>query len=178
MRRIGILGASPYSDADQDGIRAAVVSCATLVEAHVDRVLKALFVADAAMSFGLTRVLHAEIEDSIYRTWEARRRWLATAFDVSVSGDRAAQEFDVVVALRNSIVHGDGRLTDLQVGKFKELFRLKDQYARVLSAKVIGRRVALSPLVAVKAAMVSRDFVLYFDKVLLGRFPALTVHAS
>ncbi|MFJ7414806.1 hypothetical protein ACIQWZ_28990 [Streptomyces sp. NPDC098077] len=130
------------------------------------------------MAFELARVLHSEIEDSIYRTWEARRKWLSVAFGIRISGDAASQNFDAVVSLRNSIVHGDGRLTDMQVGKFKDLFRLKEQYTRVLSAKVNGRRVILSPLVAVKSATASRDFVLQFDKEILAKFPTLSVNAS
>ncbi|MEU8977616.1 hypothetical protein [Streptomyces sp. NPDC048309] len=178
LRRVSILGTRPYANTDQDGIRAAVVSCATLVEAHVDKVIKSLFSADAAMSFPLARVLHGEVEDSIFRTWEARRKWLSTAFDINVSGDKASQDFDAVIDLRNSIVHGDGQLTDLQLSKFKDLFRLKEQYARVLSAQVNGRLIALSSGVAVRSAIVSRDFVLHFDKVLLAKFPALAVRAS
>lgn len=130
------------------------------------------------MSFPLARALHEEVEDSIFRTWEARRKWLSNGFGINVSGDKEAQDFDAVVNLRNSIVHGDGRLTDLQVGRFKDLFRLKEQYARVLSATVSGRAITLTPEVALKAATVSRDFVLHFDRVLLGRFPTLVVRAS
>lgn len=130
------------------------------------------------MSFALARVLHAEVEDSIFRTWEARRKWLSSAFDINVSGERASQEFDAVIDLRNSIVHGDGQLTDLQLSKLKDFFRLRDQYVRVLSAQVSGRFITLSSDVAVRAATVSRDFVLHFDRVLLTKFPALTVSAS
>ncbi|MFJ2232525.1 hypothetical protein [Streptomyces sp. NPDC087859] len=178
LRRVGILGTMPYADTDQDGIQAAVVSCATLVEAHVDKVVKSLFAADTAMSFRLARVLHSEVEDSIFRTWEARRKWLSIAFDINVSGDKASQDFDAVIDLRNSIVHGDSQLTDLQLSKIKDLFRLKEQYARVLSAQVNGRLIILSPEVAVRAATVSRDFVLHFDRELLTEYPTLTVRAS
>lgn len=178
LRKVSVLVTTPYSDSDQDGIRAAVVSCATLVEAHVDMVLKSLFTTDASMSFHVTRVLHAEVEDSIFRTWDARRKWLGSAFGINVTGDKASQDFDAVVNLRNSIVHGDGHLTDLQLGKWKELFRLKEQYARVLSARVKGRTIYLSPQVAVRSAIVSRDFVLHFDGALLTKFPDLTVNAS
>lgn len=175
---MSILGTRPYANTDQEGIRAAVVSCATLVEAHVDKVIKSLFSADAAMSFPLARALHREVEDSIFRTWEARRKWLNAAFDINVSGDKASQDFDAVIDLRNSIVHGDCQLTDLQVSKFKDLFRLKEQYARILSAQVNGRKITLSSEVAVRSAIVSRDFVLHFDKVLLTKFPDIAVSVS
>jgi hypothetical protein len=178
LRRVSILGTTQYTDTDQDSIRAAVVSCATLVEAHVDKAIKSLFAADAAMTLPLARVLHAEVEDSIFRTWESRRKWLSSAFGINVSGERTSQEFDAVIDLRNSIVHGDGRLTDLQLSRLKDLFRLKDQYVRVLSAQVNGRSITLSSEVAVRAATVSRDFVLHFDRVLLAKFPAITVRAS
>ncbi|MCX5226290.1 hypothetical protein [Streptomyces sp. NBC_00233] len=178
LRRVGILGTTPFANSDQDGIRAAVVSCATLVEAHVDKVIKSLFSFDAAMALPLTRVLHAEVQDSIFRTWESRRKWLATAFGLNISGDRQSQEFDAVIDLRNSIVHGDGQLTDLQLSRFKDLFRLKEQYARVLSAQMNGRSITLSSEVALRSAIVSRDFILHFDNELLVRFPALTVRAS
>uniref|UniRef100_A0AAU2VSU0 RiboL-PSP-HEPN domain-containing protein n=1 Tax=Streptomyces sp. NBC_00008 TaxID=2903610 RepID=A0AAU2VSU0_9ACTN len=178
LRRVSPLGAAPYDASDHDAIQAAVVSCATLVEAHVDRVIKCLFAADDAMTFPLARVLHAEIEDSIFRTWDARRKWLASAFGINISGDRENQQFDAVIGLRNSIVHGDGSLTDLQIGNVKDLFRWKEQFARVLSAKVSGRRITLTPEVAVKAAIISRDFVLHFDRILLATFPTLTVLAS
>ncbi|MFE5089203.1 hypothetical protein ACFRCI_02120 [Streptomyces sp. NPDC056638] len=178
LRRVSLLGSSPYVATDHDAIRAAVVSCATLVEAHVDKVIKSLFTADAAMSFPLARVLHAEVEDSIFRTWEARRKWLASAFGINISGDKAAQEFDAVVGLRNSIVHGDGRLTDLQVGSLKDLFRWKEQFTRVLSVQMSGRTIILTPEVAVKSAIISRDFVLHFDGVLIEAFPTIAVRAS
>ncbi|WP_327578421.1 hypothetical protein [Streptomyces sp. NBC_00145] len=140
--------------------------------------IKGLFSADIAMSFPLARVLHDEVEDSIFRTWEARRKWLNTAFGINVSGDKASQDFDAVIDLRNSVVHGDSQLTDLQLGKVKDLFRLKEQYVRILSAQVNGRMITLPSDVAIRSATVSRDFVLHFDKVLLSKFPALTVRAS
>ncbi|MBT2381467.1 hypothetical protein J7E90_30265 [Streptomyces sp. ISL-111] len=175
---MSILGTRPYANTDQEGIRAAVVSCATLVEAHVDKAIKSLFSDDAAMSFPLARTLHREVEDSIFRTWDSRRKWLSAAFNINVSGDKASQDFDAVIDLRNSIVHGDGQLTDLQVSKYKDLFRLKEQYARVLAAQANGRMIAFSSEVAVRSAIVSRDFVLHFDKVLLTKFPAIAVPAS
>lgn len=175
LRRIIPLGARTYDERDHDGIRASVVSCATLVEAHVDRVLKHLFNSDEAMRLPLAIKLHAEVEDSIYRSWESRRKWLSSAFEVNITGDKQTQDFNAVIDLRNCIVHGDGRLTDLQIAKNKDFFRIREQLPRVLEVALNGRMVILTTDTPLKSATVSRDFVLHFDHAVLRRFPNLSI---
>ncbi|WP_371795619.1 hypothetical protein [Streptomyces sp. NBC_01718] len=171
LRRISVLGTQRYEDKDTGGIRTVVISCATLIEAHVDGVIKQLFASDPAMQQPLTKTLHEEVEDSIYRTWESRRKWLTSAFDISIAGDRPWQEFEAVVALRNALVHGDGRLTDLQISKPKDLFALTEKLTRVLGVKMDGREVHLPPEVALKSAIISKEYLLHFDAALLGAHP-------
>ncbi len=175
LRRIIPLGVRPYDGRDDDGIRAAIVSCATLVEAHVDRVLKHLFSSNEALQLPLAKKLHAEVEDSIYRTWESRRKWLSSAFDINITGDKQAQDFNAVIDLRNCIVHGDGRLTDMQIAKSKDFFRIREQLPRVLDVKMNGRAVLLNPNAPIKSATVSRDFILHFDGTVLRNFSNLTI---
>jgi hypothetical protein len=175
LRRIIPLGARFYDERDNDGIRAVVVSCATLVEAHVDTVLKCLFSSDEAMTLPLGKKLHAEVEDSIYRTWESRRKWLSSAFSVNITGDKQTQDFNAVIDLRNCLVHGDGRLTDLQVAKAKDFFRIKEQLPRVLKVKLNGRTVILTADVPMLSATVSRDFILHFDGAVLSAHPDIPI---
>ncbi|MGW9589486.1 hypothetical protein ACWHLZ_04115 [Streptomyces chartreusis] len=175
LRRIVPLGARPYNERDYDGIRSSVVSCATLVEAHVDKVLKHLFDSDEAMRLSLAKKLHAEVEDSIYRSWESRRKWLSSAFGVNITGDKQTQDFNAVIDLRNCIVHGDGRLTDLQVSKHRDFFRIREQLPRVLGVGLNGRAAILTPDTPHKSAAVSRDFILHFDQAVLNEFPNLSI---
>ncbi|MFC8492431.1 hypothetical protein ACFUJU_16870 [Streptomyces sp. NPDC057235] len=171
LRRISVLGTRKYQATDHDGIRATVISCTTLIEAHIDGAIKRLFASDVAMREPLTRILHQEVEDSIYRTWESRRKWLSSAFGINIAGDRAYQEFEAVIALRNALVHGDGRLTDLQISKVKDMFALAEKLTRVLGVQIDGRVAHLCPEVALKSAIVSKEFLLHFDAALLGTHP-------
>ncbi|MFI7140835.1 hypothetical protein ACIBQ5_24810 [Streptomyces massasporeus] len=137
--------------------------------------LKHLFDSDEAMSLPLGRKLHAEVEDSIYRSWESRRKWLSSAFGVNITGDKQTQDFNAVIDLRNCIVHGDGRLTDLQVAKHKDFFRIREQLPRVLGVGLNGRSVILTPETPLKSATVSRDFILHFDHAVLNEFSHLSI---
>nr|WP_146224133.1 hypothetical protein [Streptomyces sp. FT05W] len=136
--------------------------------------IKTLFALDPAMQHPLTTALHEEVEDSVYRSWESRRKWLVSAFNIRIAGDKPSQDFEAVVALRNALVHGDGRLTDLQTSKPKDLFALSEKLTRVLGVQMDGRVVHLSSGVALRSAAVSRDYLLHFDGALLGAHPDFT----
>ncbi|MEU0028785.1 hypothetical protein [Streptomyces sp. NPDC006335] len=141
----------------------------------MDKVLKHLFDSDEAMTLPLAKKLHAEVEDSIYRSWESRRKWLSSAFGVNIAGDKQSQDFNAVIDLRNCIVHGDGRLTDLQVAKNKDFFRIREDLPRILGVGLNGRIVIITPDTPLKAATVSRDFILHFDRAVLNKFSNLSI---
>jgi len=171
VRRIAMLAADGSGRPPQD----LIVALVTLAEAHVDRCIDALFAASPVLDLPLGAALFREVKDSIHRTWRSRYEWLSTGFDVKVSGTRPAQDFDTLVELRNTIVHGNGRITDLQSSNANRLASLKAGFRQTLGIESLGRRVVLGPGVETTASRIGCRFITAFDEQLTTCFPALDV---
>src|SRR5579859_291694 len=91
-----------------------VVTCVTCVESHFDRVLRSLIAVSGVGENKFFNSMYEAIRDDIFKTWDSRLKWLDDGFGVAISGDSAIQDFRTMVDLRNAIVHGRGRLTEMQ----------------------------------------------------------------
>lgn len=140
-----------------------VISCASAVEAHFDRVLTVLIQQNESRGDQFFEALLAEVRQEIFRTWESRLSWLKRAFVISIAGDTATQNYRYVIELRNSLVHGEGRLTDFQLRDFGRACTLKRQMSLHLGVRFNGRAILLTPDVGVKAVRLSREMVSHLD---------------
>lgn len=141
----------------------------TVVEAHVDRVIKGLVAASGLAEATFGSAILSRYGSDFTRTWPDRFYWLDRGFNVAATGETEGQDMQTAIELRNAIVHGDMSLTDLQVEKLAAMVQLKRRLWSVLDVECLGRRLVLSDRTAVKAATVCVKFVRYFDaKVILA----------
>ncbi|WAC55945.1 hypothetical protein [Gordonia sp. SL306] len=105
-----------------------------------------------------------EISDSMNATWNNRKKWLSSGFGISYSGTASGQNFDTLVELRNSIVHGDGALSDLQEKKsVDKLIALRREFKERLSTNFLGRA-EFADDSSDRAMIIARQFILDFDR--------------
>jgi hypothetical protein len=69
-----------------------------------------------------------------------------------------------VIELRNSLVDGEGKLTDFQVRDFGRTCALKHEMSSRLGVRLEGRTIVLMPGVGRKAVELSREMVHHLDK--------------
>lgn len=152
-----------------------VVSCATAVETHFNRLLSALIDMSSA---GLDRFGNALLDqalDDVFKTWPSRLRWLNQGFNISVYGDTEIQEYLYVVDLRNALVHGQGELTQIQQRNFSELLALKRNLTRTLGVRFRGVKVVMNEFVQTKVLRICRNATMYIDGAVLSSYPSLDV---
>ena len=146
-----------------------ITASVTVVEAHVDRVLKGLVDASGLAESNLGSAILSRYSSEFTRTWSDRFHWLDRGFNVAAPGETEGQDMQTAVELRNAIVHGDMNLTDLQVEKLPSMVQLKRRLWSVLDVECLGRRLILGDRTSAKAATVCVNFVRYFDaKVILS----------
>jgi hypothetical protein len=173
VRRIAMLAADRSDRPPED----LIVALVTLAEAHVDRCIDALFAASRVLDLPLGATLFREVKDSIHRTWRSRYEWLSNGFNLKISGTRPAQELDTLVELRNSIVHGNGRITDLQSPTAPRLASLKANFRQTLGIECFGRRVVLNRDIEPTASRIGCRFIAAFDGQLTTLFPTVDVES-
>jgi hypothetical protein len=154
----------------------AVVSIVAIVEAHNTRVLDALAAISGIRDTVVGSTLYDRAEDDLRRSWDSRMSWLRKAFDVSVAGSSQYQSFCVLIELRNTLVHGDGRLTDFQVRTILQLLVLRRNLRSVLDVDCVGRNVVLGQRTIGRAFRVAREFVCHFDRILISKQAGLVTY--
>jgi len=152
-----------------------VVSCATSVENHVNRLLEALVATIRVENSAFMSALLAEVGDEIYRTWESRFHWLNKGFGIAVSGDKEIQNYMAVVELRNALVHGQDQLTPSQSRDLSKSLALKRKITRVLGVEFEGTHMHLGRAAARLSIEICRTAVVHLDKSVLSFFPDLPV---
>jgi hypothetical protein len=108
-----------------------------------------------------------------HKTWNDRRATLNELFKVNISGTKAGQQFDTLVALRNSVVHGHSRLTRIQSAKPGDAMKLLNLYSKVLHVQVSGAQLFLHQSTAIIAVDLAQAFVTALDGAVVKRYPAM-----
>jgi hypothetical protein len=151
-------------EAGQLAEESLVVACTTAVEAHFDRVLNELINRSQATSNLLFDALLTATRDDIFRSWDARLNWLNKGFGIAIATDAPTQRYRLVLDLRNSLVHGNGQLTDFQIRNFNRAHELRRQMNLHLGVQFNGRRLLLMGDTGAKAVEFSREMVVHLDE--------------
>ncbi len=149
-----------------------ITAIGTAVEVHVSRMLARLIVLSGVQENDLGNAMLDHLEQDMNKSWQSRGAWLKDGFGVEYMGAKAYQEFDMLVELRNAVVHGDGAASDQQERKgIAALQRLRSAFAKLLDVDFRGRASfgAQTPL---KAMAIARSFVADFDRTILALYPA------
>ncbi|MFG1751434.1 hypothetical protein [Streptosporangium sandarakinum] len=116
--------------------------------------------------------LLASVGDDPFKTWDSRLTWLSNGFAISLKGDRPTGKFLSVVDVRNSIVHGDGKLTSMQVGKVSQFVNLRRELSD-LAIEISATRLIFSQESSTLAIIACREFVCHLDEMALKAYPVL-----
>lgn len=150
-----------------------LILLSTLVEGHVARTLRALVDSDRGDRRKFESALVAKAEENMYMSWPSMFEWLSSGFDIQVQGSGAAQAFESCIDVRNAIIHGDGKLTELQSRNFGASVATRGDATKRLGVHFIGNRVVMGDSTREKALLAARDFVFYFDSQFLAKYPGL-----
>jgi hypothetical protein len=143
--------------------RDVVISVVTTSEVYVDRMLDLLVEASPIEQSDLGRAMKAAYQDQFHQNWPNRFKWLKDGFGVSISGTREGQEFDTLIALRNSLIHGGGTFTATQSREVGKRIALERDLSARLHVHSGSRALGLSTSTARSAIEISREFVLRLD---------------
>lgn len=156
-----------------DSTERVLILLATLVEVHVAKVLKVLVGINRAGRPRFESALVADVEENMYLSWPSMWKWLSVGFDIKVQGVGPAQAFESCIDIRNAIIHGNGRLTEMQSKNFTASISMRSEAVRRLGVHFVGNRVVVDAQTRELALLAARDFVLYFDSQVLGKYPKL-----
>jgi hypothetical protein len=144
-----------------------LVDAVTAVEVHVDRTIEALVADSGISSLPIGGAFLSRYAEEMSRTWDARYEWLADGFEVKMRGEKAQQDFQVLVECRNAIVHGSGHLTRRQRSSLGKFIQLRKQLKSVLDIDVHGTAIVFSRNSARVSLRVASSFVQGFDRTVL-----------
>ncbi|WES64623.1 hypothetical protein P0L94_00805 [Microbacter sp. GSS18] len=137
-------------------------SCA-LTEGYVDDLLDQLSAADLHAASDFQELAFGQVRTQLHQSWQSRRQWLKDGFGISIAGSQAAQEFDVLVELRNALTHGAGELTRLQRNRLSDQLALESKLVSVMKLGMRGNRLNLTAETSVAAVKIACSYVIALD---------------
>lgn len=102
------------------------------VEMYVDRSITNILEVHADSTNQIGKFLFDHYGAEYTRTWDNRVKIMDKAFSFNVKSTVEHREFQLLVDLRNALMHGAGRFTNQQVANWtKHLQRQKDLKSRI-----------------------------------------------
>jgi hypothetical protein len=150
-----------------------IVTACSLAESLVDQLLDTLVAESTVGDTPLGRRLLQKNADAFHQSWEERHGWLSSGFGIEMAGTREGQRLNTVIAVRNAIIHGDGKLTDKQLKNPAAAIALRRNVRQVLDSDVQGRRIMLGVDAGRRSVLVASEYVLAVDAAISIRTPAL-----
>lgn len=148
-----------------------VLSVASALEAHVDQLLDLMIDTSGVLDIPVGGALRRELQTQIHQSWPARHDWLKKGFGISLAGGSEANDVDLVVQLRNAIVHGGGHLTKFQTREMSKLVDLRRQLRQRLGVNLSGTRIDVGASTALRSIHMARAYFLLLDTKTLGATP-------
>lgn len=145
-----------------------IVRTATLVEAHVDRLLDILTASAWAPATAMEDYAVGELRAQMHQSWSARRDWLKQAFSINIAGTAEDNQFRLLVELRNALVHGAGRITDLQSKALPSRLSLEKALISTFKINIVDGAVRASPESSANVLRVARSYLVRLDAELVA----------
>lgn len=172
LKKIARIQLAPQS------VQQTVISLATLVEVHVSGLLATLVDQEQEGRSLFEEAMLERVEMDLYSNRKSTFKWLNDGFGIKLPETLAFQQFNDCVGLRNLIVHGDSQLTRIQTRKFVPSIALRGQLERSLGVTFSGNHVSMGDDTSKKSIQISRNFIIDFDKVVLGFYPRLAMYGE
>lgn len=143
----------------------AVLRVPSIVESYVDDLLDILSAEYVKGDSDFQWSLQAVTDEKLHQNWNTRREWLRDAFHIDVGKTAEAQDFFLLVELRNALVHGGDGLTRSQRRRLRGQLALERDLRKRLNAFVDGQRTILTDATARAAVQVGSRYVRALDTV-------------
>lgn len=143
------------------------------VETRIDEMLRELVSSSRFASTPVGSFLIKDKLDSYLQTWSERERILATMFGFNVSGSTVGQRFQLLLEVRNALMHGNGSLTLQQSKKFGTLLDLRKRLSKELCIEVQGKVLILDDLDRNKLCTAASSYLVEVDHIYVANLQAL-----
>lgn len=152
-----------------------ITAYGTAVEVHVSEMLGRLVNMSSVGSDRFGSELLRTLGDQMSANWSNRHDWLKRGFGVSYKGTSAAEQFDILVQLRNAVVHGDGYWSPSQsTDSVQTRIKLRKAFLNTLDV-AMRDYAAFGRKSRERATDIAREFVAHFDATLLAKHPGAQV---
>lgn len=141
-----------------------IVAVASRVEALADRFIDLLVVESGVASTQLGENLIREYNDSFHQSWSARNGILKKGFGIQSASMPTWNDMELVIEVRNAVVHGNGGLTAKQIKDSASLITMRKRILKILHSDVQGRTVRLSDNAGVLSVAIAIKYVLALDE--------------
>ena len=153
--------------------RDLVLTVVPEVEARIDEMLRELVRSSPFASTPVGSFLIKDKLDSYLQTWSERERILTNIFGFNVSGSTVGQNFQLLLEVRNALMHGNGSLTLQQSKKFGSLLDLKKRLSKELSIEVQGKVLLLDDLDRNKLCTAASSYLVEADLIYVASLQQL-----
>lgn len=149
----------------KNDVSGQIVAVSSRVEALADRFIDLLIRESGVDSTQLGKSLLQEYGDSFHQSWPARNKILKGGFGIKAASMPVWQNMELVIEVRNAIVHGDGSLTSRQAKDPASLITMRKRMAKLLRSDIQGRSVRLSDEAGVLSAEIAIKYATSLDEV-------------
>lgn len=150
-----------------------IVAVTSRVEALADRFIDLLVLESGVGSTQLGKNLLREYNDSFHQSWPARNGILKKGFGIQAASMPIWDDMELVIEVRNAIVHGDGGLTNRQLKDSASLITMRKRISKLLHSDIQGRMVRLSDEAGVLSAEIAIKYAVALDEAVSLVRPAL-----
>lgn len=155
--RIREAGISPITARD------LVLTVVPEVELRIDDMIRELVSRAKFAPTVLGSFLIKDNLDSYFQSWSEREKILKDVFGFSVSGSKIGQDFQILVEVRNALMHGNGSFTSQQSKNLASVLSLKKKLGGDLSVEVQGQKLILDGLNRVKVCDAASNYLVTAD---------------
>lgn len=155
-------------------VQYAIVAASSESESYADQLLDLLIGSSPVNAVDFGRALIQDRWNQFFQSWDSRLTWLSRGFELP-NGTVEVQRVQILAHLRNSIVHGGGKLTRMQTESLAKQLTLEEDFRRNFDVAVDGGLLIFGDRSGAKGVGAARDFVLHMDTAARQKFSDLPI---
>ncbi|WP_143554092.1 hypothetical protein [Serinicoccus sp. CUA-874] len=156
-RLASLMSRGGISEEDQTASNTLLLSCAA-GEAYAMEILETRIRASPAY-FALGQVALDTLRRDRENSWEKRLTWLQHSGIPSLRGERSVQTFQILIEVRNTLLHGSGEMTTRQADSVRKFIALKKRINSLPGVQADGRRLVLQGAFRDEWVSIAMNFV-------------------
>lgn len=144
--------------------RSLVLAVIPEVETRVDVMIRDLVSKAEFAETPLGAFLISNNLDSYFQTWKERQKILRATLDFDGNGGKVGQQFQLLLEVRNSLMHGNGAFTRQQSKSFQKVRALEKSLFEAFSIETQGQLLILENINRTKVCEVAGDYLIAVDE--------------